>query len=224
MKGASEIKLAGLASIRVAWITVLVACGLAIVGGLVSGGDGGNRSSGFPGFAFAAGADPADPSQPFADLGSLDPTAALTPVAKRGPDIKAGQVDRQTSLGSPGQPAESQAPMDSRPEARMPHRPADPSPQPGGGGRQDPPTSSKPTAPSSGPSAPQPPPLNLPKLPKLPSVTVPPQQQSSSSPSESSPTQSSTPSQSSPQISVTVPSLKTPVGDLPGVSVSVNLP
>jgi hypothetical protein len=57
VKGASEVRLAGLAAVRITWIAAIAGCALAIVSGLLFGASGGDSSRQLPGFAFADGGD-----------------------------------------------------------------------------------------------------------------------------------------------------------------------
>ncbi len=74
MKGTFEVRLAGLVAVRVAWITAIVVCALAILIGLFSGTDGSDSSQQLPGFAFTEGG---DSSQPLPEFASFDPAAGI---------------------------------------------------------------------------------------------------------------------------------------------------
>jgi hypothetical protein len=74
----SEVRLAGLVAVRVAWITAIVVCALVILIGWFSGTDGGDSSQELPEFAFNDGGDSSQQSPEFA---LLDPAAALVGAA-----------------------------------------------------------------------------------------------------------------------------------------------
>jgi hypothetical protein len=78
VKGTSETRLAGLAAVRIAWITAILVCGLAILVELFSGTSGGSASQQMPGFAFSAGR---DSSQRLPEFSSTASAAAMEGAA-----------------------------------------------------------------------------------------------------------------------------------------------
>jgi hypothetical protein len=223
LKRTSEVTPAGLAAVRLTWITAILVCGLALLSGLLSGSGGGGSSHGFPGFAFSGSGD----SAPFADVASLDPAALLLGGDAQDNAPKAQKTETAGSHGYRGQWVKEQArgdshSGDSQSRAGVPH----PGRQPEGPGG-NPPSS------TSGPNRPQAPPVSLPKPPQAPTVTVnvpkPPQAPSVSvstpnPPQESSETSgtSGTSAPSLPQVSVNVSApVQTPVVTIPDVSVQL---
>jgi hypothetical protein len=73
VKGTSEARLAGLVAVRIAWITAILVCAVAILIGLVSGTSSGGSSQLLPGFAFSAGP---DSSQQSSEAALPEPAAA----------------------------------------------------------------------------------------------------------------------------------------------------
>lgn len=78
MTGTSEARFAGLVAVRIAWITAIVVCALAILIELFSGTGGGDSSRQLPGFAFSDGGD-SSPQLP--EFASFDPAAPLVGAA-----------------------------------------------------------------------------------------------------------------------------------------------
>jgi hypothetical protein len=75
VKSGSELTLAGLAAVRITWITAFVVCVVSILTGLLSGtDDGGDSSQQFPGFAFDDGG---DSSQQLPEFALVEPAAAI---------------------------------------------------------------------------------------------------------------------------------------------------
>jgi hypothetical protein len=227
MKGASDVRLAGLAAVRITWIIAIVVCVLAVLSGLLSGTDGRNSSRQFPGFAFTDGGDSSSWPQ-FPGLAFLDPTAALVGGDAQEIAAKTQQTDAAGPQGSPGQRVNEQAPGDSHSRAGVPP----PGSQPGGTGGRPPssaPGPNRPQAPTPGPNRPQVPTVSLPKLPKAPTVTVdvpkppqPPTVSVSVPKAPQAPSGTSAPSLPLPQVSVNVSSpVQTPIVKIPDVSVSL---
>ena len=228
VRGASDVRPAGLAAIRITWITAILVCGLAVLSGLLSGSGGGSSSQAFPGFAFSGGGD----SSPFADIPSLDPAAALFGADAQDKAPQAQKAVTAGSHGYRGQWVKEQArgdghPGDSRPRADLPQPGRQPG-SPGGGS----PGGRSPSS-TSGPDRPHAPSVSLPKPPQAPTVTVnvpkPPQAPSVNAsppdppqaPSGTSGT-SGTSAPSLPQVSVNVSApVKTPVVNVPDVSVQL---
>jgi hypothetical protein len=80
MTGTSEGRMAGLVAVRIAWITAIVVCALAILIELFSGSSGGDSLRQLPGFAFSDGGDSSPQSPEFA---SFDPAAPLVAAAAK---------------------------------------------------------------------------------------------------------------------------------------------
>jgi hypothetical protein len=78
VNGTSEVRLAGLVAVRIAWITAVVVCAVVILIGLFSGTDGGDSSQRLPGFAFTDGG---DSSQQLPEFASFDPAAGIVGAA-----------------------------------------------------------------------------------------------------------------------------------------------
>jgi hypothetical protein len=195
VKGGSEIRFAGLAAVRITWITAIVVCVLAILTGLLSGTDSRNSSGQLPGFAFSDGGDPLQQSP---ESAPLDPAAALASVV----DGKAQRTMAAAPQGDRSQRASERAPGHTHSGARVPKGTGS---QPGNeGGRGPSPTlgPKPPQPPSSTPSKPTPaPPVSPPKPAPLPSVSV---------------------SASPPSVSVKVPApVQTPILKVPDVSVQL---
>jgi hypothetical protein len=218
MRNASEIKLTGLAAVRITWITAIVVCVLAIVSGLLSGTDGRNSSRQFPGFAFTNGG---NAPQLLPDFASLDPVAALVGGEARKNAPKTQKNETAGPQGNRAQRVDEQALGDSHSKAGVP--PSGTQPE-GSGGR---PPSSTP-----GPNRPQRPTVDVPQLPQAPTVSVnvpkPPQLPSVSvnvpnSPPPSPPqAPSGTSGPSLPQVSVNVSApIQTPLVKVPDVSVQL---
>jgi hypothetical protein len=228
VKSPSELRQAGLAAVRITWITAILVCALAVLSGVLSGSHGSGSSQQFPGFAFTDGGN----SSPFPDLAALDPAAALLAGAAQANDPSTQKPGIAGPGVNGGRRVNEQASGDSDSRARLP-RPGIQSPrsQPDGGAGKQPSS-------TSGPNGPQGPTLDLPKLPQAPSVSVnvpkPPQAPSVSvtqpkpsppqAPSGGSGGGGSAPSAPSlPQVSVNVSSpIQTPIVKVPDVS--VNLP
>jgi hypothetical protein len=79
VNGTSEVRLAGLLAVRIAWITAILVCGLVILIGLVTGASGGDAAKQFPGFAFSHGRDSSQrlPDFQSSQLALFDPSAAM---------------------------------------------------------------------------------------------------------------------------------------------------
>ena len=212
VKGGSEIRFAGLAAVRITWITAIVVCVLAILIGLLSGTDSRNSSGQLPGFAFSDGGDPSQ----FPESASLDPAAALAGVV----DGKAQRTKTAGPQGDRSQRADVRAPGDTQSGARVPEGSGS---QPGNEGGRGP-------SPTPGPKPPQPPSSTAPKptpaqpvsLPKLPQAPVSP---SKPAPAPSPPPPSVSVSASPPSVSVNVPAPVQVSGvKVPSVSVTLGLP
>jgi hypothetical protein len=152
----SEVRLAGLVAVRVAWITAIVVCALVILIGWLTGTDGGNSSQQLPEFAFNDGGDSSQQSPEFA---LLDPAAALVGAAAQ--EDRSGWA-KEGAIG------------DGHPESGVPPRLGG---QPDGAGGGTPvvtPRQKPPQAPEGDPAeAPQEPSVAPPKPPKEPSVAPP---------------------------------------------------
>jgi hypothetical protein len=216
VKGGSEIRFAGLAAVRITWITAIVVCVLAILTGLLSGTDSRNSSGQLPGFAFSDGGDPLQQSSEFA---SLDPVAALAGVV----DGKAQRTQRTitaASLGHRSQQADERAPGDTHSGARVP----------GGSGSQPGNQGGRGPSPTPGPKSPQPASSNPPKPtpaaplspPKLPQAPVSPPKPAPQ-PSPALPSVSVSPSPTSVSANVPAP-VQVPGVTVPSVTVTVGLP
>ena len=208
VKGGSEIRSAGLAAVRITWITAIVVCVLAILTGLLSGTDSRNSSGQLPGFAFSDGGGPWQQSP--------ESAAALAGVV----DGKAQRTLTAAPQGDRSQRADVRAPGDTHSGARVPDGSGS---QPGNeGGRGPSPTPGpKPPQPSSSnPTKPTPaPPVSPPKLPLEPVSPPKPAPQPFPSPPSVSV------SQSPPSVSLNVPALvQVPGVKVPSVSVTVGLP
>ena len=114
MRKASEVRLTGLAAVRITWITAIVVCVLAVVSGLLSGTDGRDSSRQFPGFAFTDGGNAQNAQQPLPDFASLDPTAALVGGAVQKTAAKTQKDETAWPHGTRGQRVSDRAPGDSR--------------------------------------------------------------------------------------------------------------
>ena len=223
MRKASEVRLTGLAAVRITWITAIVVCVLAVVMGLLSGTDGRNSSRQFPGFAFTDGG---NAPQLLPDFVSLDPTAALVGAEVQKTAAKTRKNETTAPQGTRGQGVSERAPGDSHSSPGDSHSragapPAGTQPE-GAGGRQP---SSTP-----GPNRPQKPTIDPPQLPQAPSVSVnvpkPPQAPSVTVNVPDSPQPPQAPSGTSgvslPQVSVNVSApIETPIVKVPDVSVQL---
>jgi hypothetical protein len=224
MNGASDVRLAGLAAVRITWITAIVVCVLAVLTGLLSGTDGRDSSGQFPGFAFRDGG---DSSQQFPGFASLDPVAALVGGDAQGIALKPQQTDTTALQGNRGQRVNEQAPGDrhTRPSAPPSGSQPDgtggrpPSSAPGPNRPQAPtPGSKPPQAPTSGSKPPQAPTVTVkvPKPPQAPSASV------SLPKAPQAPSGNSAPSLPLPQVSVNVSApVQTPLVKVPDVGVSL---
>jgi hypothetical protein len=200
VKGTSEVRLAGLVAVRVAWMAAIVVCALAILIGLFTGTDGADSSQQLPGFAFSR-----DSSHQVAESGSLDPAApTVRPavqdgrrgLAKTGKDKHAGPRDGHSAFGVP--PRSGSQPEDTgagtRVVTRRPKPPQAPEDYPAGAPQAPAVTPPKPLEPPTPPGTPavtqpkppkatepkppketepKPPKVTEPKPPKSPSVTEP---------------------------------------------------
>jgi hypothetical protein len=183
VKGTSEPRLAGLMAVRIAWITAILVCVVAILIGLVSGTGSGNSSRQFPGFAFSGGvSEGRDSSQQSPEPVSFDPAVATVGAAARrdrkGRAMKGAAGDSHYRSGVPTRsgsqpedtgggrtpeitprPKPTQAPQGDPAEA--PQAPSGAPPKPP---QTSPVTSPEPspappvTAPDSSPAPPEPPP------------------------------------------------------------------
>ena len=141
VNGGPEIRFAGLAAVRITWITAIAVCGFAIVTGLVSGTDSHNSAGKLPGFAFSDGG---DPSQQLPESASFDPVAAPVGVV----DGKAQRTLTAASQGDRSQRAHGRAPGAETPSrARVPK----------GSGSQPENEGGRGTTSAPGPKAPEPP-------------------------------------------------------------------
>ena len=114
VKSGSEIRSAGLAAVRITWITGIAVCGFAIVTGLISGTDSHNSAGKLPGFAFSDGG---DPLQQLRESASLDPAAAPAVVV----DGKAQRTVTAARQGAGSQRPGERAPgQDTPSRARLP--------------------------------------------------------------------------------------------------------
>lgn len=220
VKGGSEIRFAGLAAVRITWITAIVVCLLAILIGLLSGTDSRNSSGQLPGFAFSDGGDPVQQSP---ESASLDPIAALGGVV----DGKAQRTMAGVAQGDRSQRADERAPGDTHSGTRVPggsgSQPGNEGGQRGNEGGRGPsptPRAKSPQPPSSNPSKPTPaPPVSTPKLPQAP-VSPP-----KPAPQPSAPQPSVSASPSPPSVSVSAPApVQVPGVKVPDVNVTVGLP
>lgn len=172
----SEVRLAGLVAVRIAWMTAIVVCALAILIGLFTGTDGGDASQQLPGFAFSR-----DSSHQVAESASLDPAAPTvgpavqdgrSGVAKTGKDKHAGPVDGHSAFGVP--PRSGSLPEDTgagmRVVTRRPKPPQAPEDHPTGAPQPPAVTAPKPLEP---PTPPETPAVTQPKPPKPPKPTEP---------------------------------------------------
>jgi hypothetical protein len=227
MKSTSEVRLAGLAAVRITWITAIALCVLATLSGLLSGSDGGNSSPQFPGFAFT---DDGDSSQLFPDFASLDPAAGLIGgdaqrnAQKNDAPTNAPETQGTETAGpqgNRGHRVDEQAPGDNHSRTGVPQPGAQPE-DTGGGPPSSAPAPNRPQAPAvSPPKTPQAPTVNVnvPKPPQAPSVSVnvpnaPPEPSGPSAPSPSLP--------SLPQVSVHVSApVETPLVKVPDVNVQL---
>jgi hypothetical protein len=204
VKSASEARIAGLAAVRITWITAIVVCVLAILSGLLAGTDGRNFSQQFPGFGFTDGG---NSSQQFPEFASFDPAAALVGAE---PQRNAPTTQKTETAGPQGhrdQPIDEQASGPGHSKTGVPHPGSRPESV---GGR----------APSSAPrpNRPQAPTVNIPKPPQLPTVNLPKPQQQAPTVNLPKPQQAPTVNLPEPPQAPTV-SLPEP----PQPSVSVNL-
>lgn len=223
VKDGSEIRFAGLAAVRITWITAIVVCVLAILIGLLSGTDSRNSSGQLPGFAFSDGGDPLQPLQQSPESASLDPVAALAAVV----DGKAQRTMTAAPQGDRSQWADERAPGDTHSGARVPggsgSQPGKEGGQPGNEGGSGP-------SPRSGSKSPQPPSSTSPKPTPAPAVSPPKVPQAPVSPPKPAPPPSLAPpsvsaSASPPSVSVNVPApVQVPGVKVPSVNVTVGLP
>jgi hypothetical protein len=179
VKGTSEARSTGLVAVRIAWITAILVCGLAILVESFSGTSGGSASGQLPGFAFSAGH---DPSQRLPDLSSFDPAASMVGAAAR--EDRSGRAAKQKARG--GRYSGSRIPPRSRSQQQdtsrgtpvitpRPKPPQAPGSDPAGAPQGPSPTQPKP--PQASPvTPPQPapaPPVISPEAPTAPSVDPP---------------------------------------------------
>jgi hypothetical protein len=162
----TEARLAGLVAVRIAWITAILVCAVAILIGLVSGTGSGNSSQQFPGFAFSKGlSDGRDSSHQSSESASFDSAAATVgAVAHRDRNGRARKGAPGDSQFSSGVPTRS----GSQPEDTGGRTPAvTPRPKPPRAPEGDP--AEAPQAPSGAPpKPPQAPPVTSPKPPPAP--------------------------------------------------------
>lgn len=183
MKGTSEVRLAGLVVVRIAWITTIVVCGLVILIGLLTGTGGGDATRQLPGFAFSHDRDYSHQSSDFQspELASLAPSAVLADAVR--------QKDRNRR-------ATKSVPEESH---YMPGVPTRTKSQPENTGGRTPVVTPRPKPPrtpgSDPPEPPQAPSVVPPKLPKPPPVISP---EPSPAPPESPPGPSPAPPEPSP--------------------------
>jgi hypothetical protein len=221
VKSGSEIRSAGLAAVRITWITAIAVCGFAIVTGLISGTDSHNSAGKLPGFAFSDGG---DPLQQIRESASLDPAAAPAVVV----DGKAQRTVTAARQGAGSQRPGERAPgQDTPSRARLPRGSGSQPENESGRGPSS--TSGPKPAQSPSPSKPTPAPQVSP--PKLPQVSPPklPQVSPTKPSAPSSPTSSPSPppppvsvSTNPPSVSVNVPApVKVPGVKVPNVSVGL---
>jgi hypothetical protein len=185
VKSASELRLAGLVTVRITWITAILVSVLAILSGLLSGTDGRDSSQQLPGFAFTDGG---DPSQQFLDEFALfDPAASV---------VGGGKTKTAAPEDERSQRAKEEAAGDSRPSSGVPHRSGSQPKDVGGRAPVVTPQPNPPQAPSvTDPEPPQAISVTDPEPPQAPSVTPAPSQP---------PVSVSVPAPSQPPISVSV--------------------
>jgi hypothetical protein len=170
VKGTSEVRLAGLVAVRIAWMTAIVVCALAILIGLFSGTDGGDSSQQLPGFAFSRDSSPQvpesalfDPAAPMVGPAVQDGHGGL---AKGSKNKRAGPGEGHSAFGVP--PRSGSQPEDTGGGTRVVTLRPKPPPAPGG----DP--DEAPQAPAvTPPEPPKTPEVTQPKLPKPPKETEP---------------------------------------------------
>jgi hypothetical protein len=216
VKSASEARIAGLAAVRITWITAIVVCVLAILSGLLAGTDGRNFSQQFPGFGFTDGG---NSSQQFPEFASFDPAAALVGEEPQRNAPTTQKTETAGPQGHRGQPIDEQASGPGHSKTGVPHPGSRPESV---GGR----------APSSAPrpNRPQAPTVNIPKPPQLPTVSLPkpPQAPTVSLPKPSQgPTVSLPKPPQAPTVSLPEPQLPTvspPEPPQPSVSVKLSQP
>jgi hypothetical protein len=161
VKSTSDLRLAGLVAVRIAWITAFVVCALAILIGLFSGTDGGDSSLQLPGFGSTDGG---DSSQLLPEFALFDPAAAMVgaEAQKKAQKTKTAAATEDAGGRAPvvtPRPTPPQAPSVARPEPPQALSVTTPEP---------------PQAPSvTTPEPPQAPSVTTPELPQAPSVTTP---------------------------------------------------
>jgi hypothetical protein len=180
VKGTSQARVTGLVAVRIAWITAIAVCALAILIGLLTGTGTGDPSRQLPGFAFSAGRDSSHQSPGFT---WHDPAAAMAGAA--------AQKDRSRW-------AKEGAPGDSHSGSRIPPRSGSQPEDTGGRAPVITPRPKPPQAPGGDPAgAPQTPSVGPPTPPKPPK---PPQ-----APPEPTPAPPVTPPEPTPAPPVTPP-------------------
>jgi hypothetical protein len=218
VNGTPPVNFAGLAAVRITWITALAVCVLAILSGLHSATDGGNSSRLLPGFDFAEGG---DAGQLLPDLPLPDPASAVGGAETQS---KAQKAKTAAPQGDASQRAVGQAPGESHSKAHQPNRSGG---HPNGTAGQPENAAGRGPAGTSRPNAPQAPSVTQPDLPQLPRVTLPnpPQVLSNpQSPPQSPPQEPSGNPGPQPPADVSVSAqVPTPGGGL-NVSASVELP
>jgi hypothetical protein len=176
VKGTSEARLTGLVAVRIAWITAILVCAVAILIGLVSGTGSGNSSQQFPGFAFSgAPSDGRDSSQQSPNSASFDPAATTVGAAahhdRKGRAMKGAAGDRSGApTGSGSQPEDTgvRTPV-VKPRPKPPQTPEGgpaEAPQAPSGAPPKPPQAPPVTPPDSSPAPPVTPPDSSPAPPE----------------------------------------------------------
>jgi hypothetical protein len=231
-KVTSEVRVAGLAAVRITWITAIVVCALAILSGLLAGSDGRNFSQGFPGFGFTGGG---DSSPLFPEFASFDPAAALVGEGAERNVPKTQGTETAGPQGDRGQRIDEQASGPGHSRTGVPHPGSRPDGV-GGGAPSSAPRPNRPQAPTvSLPKPPQLPTVSLPKPPQPPTVSLPkPSQPPTASPPKPSPPPTvsvpeppqlptvSLPKPAQPSVSVNLSSpVQTPAVKVPDVSVQL---
>jgi hypothetical protein len=175
VKSSPDIRLAGLAAVRITWILAIAISVLAILSGLLFGTDSRDSSQQVPGSEFADGG---DTSQQLPEFALFDPAAPL---------LSAGKTKTAAPHDDRSQRAKEEASGDGHPNFGVPDRSGSKSQpnDPRGSGpvvtpRSDPPQAASVTRPTSSqtPSVsqvglPQTPSVSQPDLPQAPSVSQP---------------------------------------------------
>jgi hypothetical protein len=165
-KNTSGVTLAGLAAVRIGWITALGGCMLVIVTGLLAGSGGGGSSQQFTGFGFADG----DATQLLPEFGLLESAAVVGGETQlRAQPMRTAVLQehgsQRTKEQAPGESQSRDHSQDGSGRQRDDAGGSAPVDTPQSNSRVDKPESNSPQS----PSVSQP---NIPQAPSAPSVTL----------------------------------------------------